>query len=64
MAGVLPEGQRNLAFGLYYAGCGVGWLAGSAVAGLLYEQSHMALVLFAIIVQLAALPSFVIARRQ
>jgi xanthine dehydrogenase YagR molybdenum-binding subunit len=29
VAGVLPEGQRNLAFGLYYAGYGVGWLIGS-----------------------------------
>jgi predicted MFS family arabinose efflux permease len=39
VAGVLPEGQRNLAFGLYYAGYGIGWLIGSVVTvtGLLYE---------------------------
>ena len=64
VAGVLPEGQRNLAFGLYYAGYGVGWLVGSVAAGLLYEKSHIALVLFAMMAQLAALPIFVIARRQ
>src|SRR4029453_4459600 len=29
VASVLPEGQRNLAFGLFYAGYGVGWLLGS-----------------------------------
>ncbi len=64
VAGLLPEGQRNLAFGLYYVGYGVGWLVGSVVTGLLYGQSRIALVLFAIIVQLAALPTFVIAHRQ
>jgi hypothetical protein len=64
VAGVLPEGQRNLAFGLYYAGYGVGWLIGSVATGLLYEQSRLALVLFAVAVQLSSLPLFVIAQRQ
>jgi predicted MFS family arabinose efflux permease len=64
VAGVLPEGQRNLAFGLYYAGYGVGWLIGSVATGLLYEQSRLALVLFAVVVQLASLPVFMIAQRQ
>ncbi len=54
MAGVLPDGQRNLAFGLYYAGYGVGWLIGSVATGLLYEQSRLALVLFAVAVQLSS----------
>ncbi len=35
MAGVLPDGQRNLAFGLYYAGYGVGWLIGESIAQML-----------------------------
>ncbi len=64
VAGVLPEDQRSSAFGLYYAGYGVGWLIGSVVTGVLYEQSRIALVLFAVIVQLASLPVFVIARRR
>ena len=63
VAGVLPEGKRNLAFGLFYAGYGVGWLIGSVATGLLYEQSRLALVAFAIAAQLASLPVFVIARR-
>jgi hypothetical protein len=63
IAGVLPEGRRNLAFGLYYAGYGVGWLIGSIVTGLLYDQSRIALVLFAIAAQLAALPLFALAER-
>jgi MFS family permease len=64
IAGVLPEGKRNLAFGLYYVGYGVGWLAGSIVTGLLYERSRPALVAFAVAVQLASLPLFVLAARE
>lgn len=45
VAGVLPEGRRNLAFGLFYTGYGVGWLAGATTTGLLYEQSLVALVI-------------------
>lgn len=61
VAGVLPEGKRNLAFGLYYAGYGVGWLVGSIVAGLLYESSRTALVAFSIVIQLASVPVFILA---
>src|ERR1700704_2195349 len=64
VAGVLPEGKRNLAFGLFYAGYGVGWLIGSIAMGLLYEQSRVALVVFAVLAQLISLPLFVIAKRQ
>ncbi len=63
IASVLPEGRRNLAFGLFYLGYGGGWLLGSAAAGLLYEQSRVALVLFAVAVQLASLPFFLLAAR-
>jgi MFS family permease len=61
IAGVLPEGKRNLAFGLFYTGYGVGWLVGSTVTGLLYEQSQLALVIFVVGAQLASLPIFVLA---
>ena len=64
VASVLPEGERNLAFGLFYTGYGVGWLIGSVVTGLLYEQSRVALVVFAVLAQLISLPLFVIAKRQ
>lgn len=64
VAEVLPEGKRNFAFGLYYAGYGVGWLVGSIVAGLLYENSRAALTAFSIIIQLASVPVFVLAGRQ
>lgn len=64
VAEVLPEGRRNFAFGLYYAGYGVGWLAGSIVTGLLYESSRSGLIAFSILVQLASLPVFILARRR
>lgn len=63
VAGLLPEGRRNLAFGLFYTGYGVGWLVGSIVTGLLYEQSRLGLVVFVAFVQLASLPVFFLAQR-
>jgi MFS family permease len=64
VADVLPEGKRNFAFGLYYAGYGVGWLAGSVMAGLLYENSRAALIVFSVAVQLASVPVFLLAWRR
>jgi MFS family permease len=64
IAGVLPEGRRNLAFGLFYLGYGGGWLVGSITAGLLYERSLTFLIAFSVVVQLASLPVFVLAQRM
>jgi MFS family permease len=64
VAEVLPEGKRNFAFGLYYAGYGMGWLVGSIVTGLLYENSRAALIVFSIAVQLASAPVFLLAWRR
>jgi predicted MFS family arabinose efflux permease len=64
VAGELPEGKRSLAFGLFYTGYGVGWLVGSVTTGLLYDQSLPAMIGFAVAVQLASLPLFVLAARK
>jgi len=64
IAGVLPEGRRSLAFGLFYTGYGTGWLLGSVATGLLYEQSRFALIVFVVLAQLASLPLFAIAQRM
>ena len=64
IAGLLPEGKRNTAFGLFYAGYGGGWLVGSIVTGLLYDQSRVGLVVFAAAAQLASLPLFLLAERR
>src|SRR4051794_13409199 len=63
IASVLPEGKRNLAFGLFYAGYGMGWLVGSVTTGLLYERSRFALVVFSVAAQLVSVPIFVLAAR-
>ncbi len=63
VAGMLPEGRRNLAFGLFYTGYGVGWLVGSIATGLLYERSIPLLIAFSIAVQLASLPIFFLASK-
>lgn len=63
IASVLPEGRRNLAFGLFYIGYGGGWLVGSVTTGLLYDRSRLALVVFAVLSQLASLPFFILASR-
>jgi MFS family permease len=58
IAGEMPKGKRNLAFGLFYTGYGSGWLVGSVTTGLLYERSLSLLVAFSVIAQLASLPIF------
>src|SRR5205814_5783249 len=64
IAGMLPEGRRNLAFGLFYTGYGGGWLVGSVTSGLLYEHWLAFMIAFSVVMQLASLPVFVIARRR
>jgi MFS family permease len=64
VAGLLPEGKRNLAFGLFYTGYGCGWLIGSVTAGMLYDHSLTLLIAFSIAVQLTSLPLFLIANRR
>lgn len=63
IAGLLPEGKRNLAFGLFYAGYGGGWLVGSVTTGLLYDRSLPVMIGFSIVVQLTSLPLFLLASR-
>lgn len=64
IASVLPQGKRNLAFGVFYLGYGGGWLAGSAITGLLYDQSRWALVAFAVAAQLLSIPFFVMGAKK
>jgi MFS family permease len=62
LAGVIPSGKRSTAFGLFDTIYGVAWFAGSAAMGLLYDRSVLAVVIFSVALQLAALPVFVLAR--
>jgi predicted MFS family arabinose efflux permease len=54
---VLPQ-RRPSAYGLFTAGYGVAWFIGSALMGVLYDVSINGLVIFCIVLQLAAVPIF------
>jgi predicted MFS family arabinose efflux permease len=55
---LMPIARRSTGFGLFYTGYGVAWLIGSAVMGFLYDRWLAALIVFSMILQLAALPVF------
>jgi len=61
---VIPAQKRSTAFGLFDTGFGVAWFFGSAAMGLLYDKSIVAVALFSMILQLAAIPVIFIANRQ
>ena len=63
LADMVPRERRAYGFGLFATIFGVFWFAGSAVMGALYDRSELALVIFSVVVQLAAIPLFFAARR-
>jgi len=56
---MVPMERRASAFGLFTAGYGVAWFAGSAVIGILYDHSAAATIAFCVVAELAAIPIFV-----
>jgi predicted MFS family arabinose efflux permease len=64
LAGVIPPQKRSTAFGLFDTGYGIAWFAGSALMGLLYDKSVLAVALFSVVLQLAAVPVLFFANKQ
>jgi predicted MFS family arabinose efflux permease len=64
LTGVIHPQKRSTAFGLFDTGYGIAWFLGSAVMGLLYEKSILAVVLFAVSLQLAAIPVLFVANKK
>jgi len=64
LTGVLPPKKRGTAFGLFDTGYGIAWFTGSVVMGLLYEKSVFAVVMFSVILQVAAIPVLLIANKK
>ena len=60
---VIPADKRSTAFGVFDTAYGVAWFVGSAAMGLLYDKAILAVVIFSVALQLAALPIFIFARR-
>ena len=61
---VIPPQKRSTAFGLFDTGYGIAWFLGSAFMGLLYDKSILAVALFSVVLQLAALPVLFIANKK
>jgi hypothetical protein len=49
---------------MFDTGFGIAWFLGSAAMGLLYSRSISALIVFSVVLQLAALPVLFLANRQ
>jgi predicted MFS family arabinose efflux permease len=64
LTGVIPPQKRSTAFGLFDTWYGIAWFLGSAVMGLLYDKSILALVLFSVILQVAAIPVLFVANKK
>jgi MFS family permease len=59
VATMVPRERRPSAYGIFTAGYGIFWFVGSVILGRLYDVSMLALILFSIITQLAAIPFFI-----
>jgi MFS family permease len=64
VAHMVPAQRRASAYGLFTAGYGVCWFLGSAVIGILYDISLPAVIAFSLVVELAAIPLFILVGRQ
>jgi predicted MFS family arabinose efflux permease len=55
---MIPPERRGSAFGVFNAGFGLAWFAGSAALGALYDLSIPALIAVSMGLQLVAVPLF------
>jgi MFS family permease len=58
VATMVPPQRRPSAYGLFTAGYGEAWFIGSAIMGILYDVSITGVVIFCVVMQLAAVPIF------
>ncbi len=59
VADLTPKNRRASAFGVFNTGYGIFWFAGSALIGLLYGWSIIAVVILSVASQLVALPLYI-----
>lgn len=64
VAPMVPPQLRASAYGLFTAGYGIFWFIGSALIGFLYDRSISAVIAFSVVAELAAIPCFILVRRQ
>lgn len=63
IAGMVPANRRGSAYGIFNSAYGVFWFLGSALMGILYDISIPSLIVFSVVVQLAAIPLFLLVKR-
>ena len=61
---IVPAGKKSTAFGVFDTGFGIFWFLGSVVMGFLYDRSIPALIIFSFLLQIGALPVFLLAKKQ
>ncbi len=64
LAEIIPKKRRASAFGISQAVFGLFWLLGSVLLGILYQYSLIALILFSVVVQVGAIPCFLLISRE
>jgi predicted MFS family arabinose efflux permease len=64
VADIVPGNRRARDYGLFNTGVWVAWFLGSALMGVLYERSLVALAAFSVASQLASLPLLSIVKRH
>ncbi|HJZ10646.1 MAG TPA: MFS transporter, partial [Acidobacteriota bacterium] len=64
VARMIPSEKRGTAYGLFNAGYGIAWFAGSALMGRLYDVSLTALILFSMVTQFVAIVILLGIRRE
>jgi len=62
IANMIPANKRGSAYGIFNAGYGLSWFLGSALIGILYDVSTVALIAFSVIAQLTSIPFFMKAK--
>ncbi|MGI6108393.1 MAG: MFS transporter [Eubacteriaceae bacterium] len=55
---IVPKQNRSSGFGIFQTAFGVCWFLGSWLMGILYETSMPGMVIFSVVMQLAAIPLF------
>jgi MFS family permease len=63
VAGMVSADKRGTAYGTFNMGYGVFWFLGSALMGILYDESIFYLILFSVAMQLASIPLFLLSKR-
>ncbi len=64
VAGLVSPQRRPSAYGIFTGAYGVAWFLGSTIVGVLYDRSVTAVVVFCLIVQLAAVPLLLAVRKS